>query len=54
MIVHFTETEYEWIVKEPFNWHIKEGCPEHIRESLERKLDLFKADNYSPTSPRRK
>lgn len=39
MTIRFTDEEYEWIDKKPFNWTIKKGCPVDIKKSLAKKLD---------------
>jgi len=44
MHIVFTEEEKEWIDKKLFNWTVKDGCPEAIKESLEKKLTLLKQD----------
>ena len=51
-MIKFTEEELEWIVREPLNWHIKDGCPEDIRETLERKLKLLYEEDGIQTKRR--
>lgn len=41
MIVILSEEEMEWIDKTPFAWKIKNGCPEKIKEVLQKKLELM-------------
>lgn len=45
MTIHFSDEEYENIIREPFNWHLKEECPEHLREELQYKIDLISGDD---------
>ena len=45
MIINFTDTEKEWIVKEPMNWHVKDGCPEQLKAIIISKLELLYADD---------
>ena len=41
MTIIFTDEEYEYIEKEPFNWHPKKSCPKEIKTSIEKKLKLL-------------
>lgn len=47
MHIIFTEEEKEWIDKVPFNWTIKNGCPNKIKNNLEKKLNLLKKETYN-------
>ena len=48
MTIIISEEEMEWIDKKPFAWKIKDGCPEKIKEALEKKLDyLYKTKEES-------
>ncbi len=45
MHIVFTETENQYIVKEPFNWHVSEDVPKELRESIEKKLLLLQTQD---------
>ena len=38
----FTDEEKAWIDKRAFGWRIKSGCPQDIRNSIEKKLEQIK------------
>ena len=41
MILDFTKEEQEWLVTDRYEWRILPGCPEEIKASLRRKLELL-------------
>lgn len=41
----FTEEEKEWINKQLFNWTVKKGCPDNIKKTLEKKLQLLAGES---------
>lgn len=43
MTIRFTDEELEQIEKEPFNWHPKKTCPDGLRKTISRKLNLIKS-----------
>ena len=42
MTIRFTKQEWENIDKIPFAWRIKKDCPESVRKTLSRKLELLR------------
>lgn len=43
MHVLFTENEKAWIMLRTFGWPIKTGCPDEIRQSIQRKKRILES-----------
>ena len=44
MMVVFTDEEWKWIDVIPNDWKIKPGCPQSVKEAIERKFALMNGE----------